>query len=68
MSVKINYSKKINTKSSQNLVLFTNEKFGISGFKKYLRDNEILYINDILKTSDLKKKLLVFDISSRKKK
>ena len=67
MSVKINYSKKINTKSSQNLVLFTNEKFGISGFKKYLRDNEILYINDILKTSDLKKKLLVFDISSRKK-
>ena len=56
MSIKINYLKKITAKSSGNLVLFSNEKFSTNNLKKYLLSSEFLYINDLLKTSDLKKK------------
>ena len=54
MSVEINYLNKTNNKSNSNLVLFTNEKFAISSLKKYLSDFEYSYIDDLLKTSDLK--------------
>ena len=60
MSVKINYSNKVRDKSSANLVLFADEKLNISGLKKYLPNSEFSYINDLLKTSDLKKNLFVF--------
>ena len=55
MTVKINYSNKVSNKSSANLVLFSDEKFNISSLKKYLSNSEFSYINDLLKTSDLKK-------------
>mgnify|MGYP001272552253 CR=1 FL=1 len=67
MSIKINYLKKSSSKSSANLALFTNEKFKIDDLKKYLSNSEFSYINDLLKTSDLKKKLFVFEVSSKKK-
>ena len=67
MAIKINYSKKIDNSPSANLVLFSNEKFNINGLKKYLSNSEFSYINDLLKTSDLKKNLLVFELSSKKK-
>ena len=67
MPIKINYLKKTSGKSSANLVLFTNEKFNISSFKKYLSISEFSYINDLLKTSDLKKNLFVFEVNSKKK-
>jgi leucyl aminopeptidase len=67
MAIKINYSKKTTSKSSGNLVLFVNEKFNINGLKKYLSNSELSYINDLLKTSDLKKNLLVFEVNSKKK-
>jgi len=67
MSIKINYSKKADSKSSANLVLFSNEKFNISGLKKYLSNSEFSYISDLLKNSDLKKNLFVFELSSKKK-
>ena len=67
MSIKINYLKQTSGKSSANLVLFTNEKFNISGLKKYLSNFEFSYINDLLKTSDLKKNLFVFEVNSKKK-
>ena len=67
MSIKINYIKNTQGKSSANLVLFTNEKFSIIGLKKYLSDSEFSYINDLLKTNDLKKNLFVFELSSKKK-
>ena len=57
MSIKINYSNKTSGKTSSNLVLFSNEKFNINGVKKYLSSAEFSYVNDLLKTSDLKKKL-----------
>ena len=67
MSVKINHLKKKSVKSSGNLVLFTDEKFSINAQKKYLSNSEFSYINDLLKTSDLKKNLFVFDVNSKKK-
>ena len=67
MSIKINYSKKATTKSSGNIALFTDEKFSINGLKKYLSNLEFSYINDLLKTNDLKKNLFVFELTSKKK-
>ena len=67
MSIKINYSSKTINKSSSNLVLFSNEDFSINTMRSFLSDSEFNYINDLLKTSDLKKNLHVFEVSSKKK-
>jgi leucyl aminopeptidase len=67
MSIKIVYSKKKLGKLSNNLVLFSNENFSINSVKKFLSTSEFSYIKDLLKTSDLKKTLLVFEINSKKK-
>ena len=56
MSIKINYLKKTNNIKSVNLVLFVNDKFGTNNLKKFISRDEISYINDLLKNSDLKKK------------
>ena len=64
MTVQVLYKNKDN---SNNLVLFTDEKFNISNLKKYISNLEFSYINDLLKTSDLKKNLFVFELSSKKK-
>ena len=68
MSIKINYTKKKIGKISSNLVLFVNDKFDIKGLKNCLTNQEYSYINDLLKNSDLKKKiLLIFEVNSKKK-
>ena len=67
MPLKINYSKKTLNKSSSNIVLFANEKFNINSLKKILSVSEFSYINDLLKSSDLKKNILVFEVNSKKK-
>jgi leucyl aminopeptidase len=67
MSIKINYPNKSIDKSSANLVLFADEKFSASGLKKYLSNSEFSYISDLLKTSDLKKNMFVFEVNSKKK-
>jgi leucyl aminopeptidase len=66
MSVHINYNNTSLKKVSSNLVLFVDEKFNISGLKKHISNSEFLYISDLLKTNDLKKDLLVFEINSKK--
>ena len=66
MSIKINYSKNTN-KTSSNVVIFVNEKFNLGPIKKFLSKFEISYISDLLKTSDLKKNLFVFELNSKKK-
>jgi len=65
MTVQINYKSSLK-KSSSNLVLFVDEKFNISGLKEYISNSEFSYISDLLKNSDLKKDLLVFEINSKK--
>ena len=67
MSVKINYTKQTTSKSSTNIVLFSDEKFKLNGVKKYLSNNEFSYVSELLKTSDLKKNLFVFEVNSKKK-
>jgi len=67
MSIKISLSKKSINKSSSNLILFVNDNFKINNLKKALNSSEFSYIDDLLKSSDLKKNFLVFELSSKKK-
>ena len=66
MTVQINYKSNIARKAVTNLILFVDEKFNISGLKKHISNFEFSYILDLLKNSDLKKDLLVFEINSKK--
>ena len=67
MTIKINYKNKNIKKNNTNYVLFVDEKFNLTPIKKYVSSSEFSYINDILKTYDLKKRLFLFELSSRKK-
>ena len=67
MTLQINYKSGGLNKISNNLVLFVNENFSIAGLEKYISNSEFSYISDLLKNSDLKKELLVFEINSKKK-
>ena len=60
MSIEISYSKKTISGTSANLILFTNDRFNTNNLKKYLSGSDFTYINEILKTSDLKKKSICF--------
>jgi len=66
MTIQINYKTSNLKKISSNIILFVDEKFNISGLKKYVSNSEFSYISDLLKNSDLKKDLLVFEINSKK--
>ena len=66
MTVQINYKNSGSKKVSSNLVLFVDEKFNTGGLKKHISNDEFSYISDLLKTSDLKKDLLFFEINSKK--
>jgi leucyl aminopeptidase len=66
MTVQINYKSSSSKKVSSNLVLFVDEKFNISGLKKYILNSDFSYILDLIKNSDLKKDLLVFEINSKR--
>jgi len=68
MSVKINYlNNKNSKKSAYNHVLFTDINFNINNIRKSISTSELSYINEILKLSNLKKNLLVFEVTSKKK-
>ena len=60
MPVKITYSNNTKNKNLSNLILFSDEKFEVKYIKKFLSKNDFSYINDLLKTSDLKKKNISF--------
>ena len=66
MSIKINYSNKLIDKSSGNLVLFIDQNFDKNALKKIISNTEYSYISELLKTSDLKKDILFFEINSKK--
>ena len=67
MTVKITYLNNKVNKPSNNLIFFVDEKFNISNINSKISNQEFSYLNDLLKTSDLKKNLLVFEVSSKKK-
>ncbi len=65
MSVKITYSNKTN-KFSTNTVLFTNDKFKIDNLQNHISKSEFFYIKDLIKNSDSKKNMFVYEINSKK--
>ena len=67
MSVQIYYKNRDSKKNVPNLVLFVDEKFNISNLKKHVLSSDYYYISDLIKKRDEKKKILDFDISSKKK-
>jgi len=66
MTVQINYKNSSSQKNLTNLILFVDEKFNVDGLKKYISNHELLYISDLLKSSDKKKDLLFFEVNSKK--
>ena len=67
MTVQINYKGNSSNQSSPNLILFVDEKYNISGIKKYIASSEYSFISDLLKSNDIKREIVKFDISSKKK-
>ena len=67
MNIKINFKNQAFGKSYGNLILFVDEKFNISGLKKLISVSEYSYITDLLKNEDLEKKIVTFDLSSKRK-
>ena len=66
MSIQINYKNKGSKNLSGNSILFVDENFYIGDIKEFISKNEFSYLSDLLKTSDLKKDLLFFEINSKK--
>jgi leucyl aminopeptidase len=66
MTVQIIYKNSNPKINLTNLVLFVDENFNLSDINKYISSSEFSYISDLLKNSDLKKDLLVFEINSKK--
>ncbi len=67
MTVQINYKINLSKKSTNNAILFVDEKFNIAGLKKHLLTSDYAFIYDLIKTKDIKKNILAFDINSKKK-
>ena len=67
MTVQISYKNKKTKNNAQNLVLFIDEKFNVSGLKKHISSSDYAFIADLIKKRDEKKKIISFDISSKKK-
>ena len=67
MPIKIDFLKKKISKLELNTVLFCNGELNTGNIKKYLSKNETTYINDLLKTSDPKKKYIFLKLAPKKK-
>ncbi|WP_440927445.1 leucyl aminopeptidase [Candidatus Pelagibacter sp.] len=67
MTITINYKNKSSKKNSENIIFFVDEKYNISSLKNHILRAEYSLISDLIKTRDLKKKILSFDLSSKKK-
>ena len=67
MTIKIDYLSKANDKITANTVLFVDDKYNINNIQKHVTNSDFDYIKDLLKNSDLKKNILVFEINSKKK-
>ena len=67
MTILINHKYNKLKKNPKNLVFFVNEKFNISELRKNFTNSEFSYVQDILKTTNSKKKILAFELNSKKK-
>ena len=67
MNIKILFKNQVSPKSNGNSILFVDERFNITGLKKYIPNSEYFYISDLLNKKDTKKKIVTYEISSKKK-
>ena len=67
MKITVNYKKKLSAKNSSNLIFFVNEKYNLINLSKFITKPEYNYVIDLIKSQDLTKKILIFDINSKKK-
>jgi len=67
MSIVISYKNTASKKKFGNLIFFVDEKYSLSGLKRNFNRSEIEFIGDILKSQNLSKKIISFDLSSKKK-
>ena len=67
MSIQINYKAGPFKKKSSNLVLFVDENFNITGLKKLISNEEYSFIGDLLAINDKKKKIITYDLNSRRR-
>ena len=57
MNIKIIFKSQVSAKSNENLILFVDERFNITGLKKYIPNSEYSYVSDLIHNKDTKKKL-----------
>ena len=67
MPVQINYQNKYNKNLLKNLILFVDDKFSSKNIQSFVDKEEFSYINDLLKISDLKKNIAIYEVNSKKK-
>ena len=67
MNIKINFKKQVFNRPNENLIFFVDENFNISSLKKSISNSDYSYVSDLIKTRDTKKKIIIFNISSKKK-
>ncbi len=67
MSIQINYKASPFKKKSSNLVLFVDENFNITGLKNLISNGEYSFIGDLLAINDKKKRIIAYDLNSRRR-
>ena len=67
MSVVIKYKKNSSKSKTGNFIFFVDERFNLSGLNKYFTKTENVFINGVLKSHNLSKKIISFDLDSKKK-
>ena len=67
MSIIISYKNSLSKAKNGNLIFFVDEKYSLSGLKKYFTKSENEFIEDLIKSKNLSKKIISFDLSSKKK-
>ena len=65
MTIRLKFSNSTN-RPSGNIVFFVDEKFNSKNIKKYTTSYEFSFINDLLKSCDLKKNIFFFELNSKR--
>ncbi len=67
MSIDVSYKKNLLKKNINNLIFFVDEKYNLSNLGKYFSKSEFKVLNDLVKSQNQSKKIINFDLSSKKK-
>jgi len=64
MNVQINYNSNSSKKNLKNKLFFVDQSLKIQLLKKFINNKEYLYVSDLLKNTDNKKNITLFEFSS----